>query len=169
MKRRGWFLNDRRPTIRRKCYESLLETRDVRADELLPSTTEDEDAIQKVVSDYYQAFVRDPVAAASYYGEPSLVVLPQEVKALRHRADIETFLANGRDALLARGYLNTKMQASRVKKLNQSTALYGTVAVRMKTDGTELERAAFTYLLHKGSSGWKIHELIATDVNSLVS
>jgi hypothetical protein len=141
----------------------------VREDELMPRGAEDEDAIHKVVSDYYEAFVKDPVAAADYYGEPSLVVLPQEVKALPRRADIVSFLANGRDALLARGYLNTKMQASRVKKLNQTTALYGTVAVRMKTDGSELERAAFTYLLHKGSTGWKIHELVATDADSLVS
>jgi hypothetical protein len=38
----------------------------------------------------------------------------------------------------------------------------------MKTDGTELEHAAFTYLLHKGHSGWKLHELVATDVDSLL-
>jgi len=145
-----------------------LELHDVRNEELLPSQLEDENAIHKIVSDYYEAFVRDPVVAADYYGEPSLIVLPQEVKSLPRRADIVNFLANGRAALLARGYLNTRMQASRVRKLNQSTALYGTVAVRMKTDGTELERAAFTYLLHKGDSGWKIHELVATDVDSLI-
>jgi hypothetical protein len=95
-------------------------------------------------------------------------VLPDAVMSLPRRVDIEAFLAKGRAALLARGYLNTRMDASRVKRLNHSTALYGTIAVRMKTDGTELERAAFTYLLHKGDTGWKIHELVATDVDSLV-
>jgi hypothetical protein len=147
-----------------------LELHDVRNEELLPSQLEDENAIHKIVSDYYEAFVRDPVVAADYYGEPSLIVLPQEVKSLPlpRRADIVNFLANSSAALLARGYLNTRMQASRVRKLNQSTALYGTVAARMKTDGTELERAAFTCLLHKGDSGWTIRELVATDVDSLL-
>ena len=141
----------------------------MRSEESLPRKLQDEDAIHEVVSEYYEAFVRDPIIAASYYGEPSLVVLPHQVMSLPRRADIEEFLAKGRDALMARGYLHTKMQASRVRKLNQSTALYGTVAVRMRRDGTELERVAFTYLLHKGNSGWKIHELVATDVDSLVS
>jgi hypothetical protein len=35
------------------------------------------------------------------------------------------------NAIQARGYLNTRMQASHVRKLNQSTVLYGTVAVRI--------------------------------------
>ena len=140
----------------------------MRREEALPSTSQDEQAIHKAVSEYYEAFVSDPAIAAGYYGEPTLVVLPGEVMSLPRRADIEAFLAKGRAALLERGYSNTRMQASRVKRLNRSTALYGTVAVRMKTDGTELERAAFTYLLHKGESGWKIHELVATDVDSLV-
>jgi hypothetical protein len=141
----------------------------VRREESLPMASQDEDAIRQAVSGYYRAFVTDPIVAASYYGEPTLVVLPDEVISLPRRADIEAFLTKGRAALLARGYLNTEMQASRVKRLNESTALYGTVAVRMKTDGTELERAAFTYLLHKGDGSWKIHELIATDVDSLIS
>jgi hypothetical protein len=52
--------------------------------------------------------------------------------------------------------------------LNPTTALYATVAVRMKTDGTELQRAGFTYLLHKGTDGWKINELVATDLDKLI-
>ena len=54
-----------------------------------------------------------------------------------------TCAEKGRDALLARGYLGTEMRDSRVRKLNRSTALNGTVAIRIKTNGTELERAAF--------------------------
>jgi hypothetical protein len=88
-----------------------LELHDVRSEDLLPSELEDENAIHEIVSDYYEAFVRDPVVASDYYGEPSLIVLPQKVKSLPRRADIVNFLANGRAALLARGYLNTRMQA----------------------------------------------------------
>jgi hypothetical protein len=38
----------------------------------------------------------------------------------------------------------------------------------MKADGTELHRAAFTYLLHKGRAGCKIHEFVSTDVDKLI-
>jgi hypothetical protein len=53
--------------------------------------------------------------------------------------------------------------------LNSTTALFSTVAIRLKSDGTELQRAGFTYLLHKGGAGWKINELIATDPDKLIS
>jgi hypothetical protein len=146
-----------------------LEGKDVRTDEGIRKTSEDEDAVHEVVSQYYEAFVRDPKVAAGYYGEPSLIVLPDEVTSLSTRIDVEAFLKRARETLKARGYLTTEMHAARIKRLNNSTALYATVAIRLKTDGTELERAAFTYLLHRGSAGWKIHALIATDSDSLVS
>ena len=51
--------------------------------------------------------------------------------------------------------------------VNATTALYSTVAIRMKTDGTDYKKR-FTYLLQKGSAGWKIHEVIATDIDKLI-
>ena len=45
-------------------------------------------------------------------------------------------------------------------------ALYSTLAIRMRADGTELQRSGFTYLLHKSNAEWKIHEIIATDLDS---
>jgi hypothetical protein len=39
----------------------------------------------------------------------------------------------------------------------------------MKADGTELQRSGFTHLLHKSNAGWRIHELIATDLDKLIS
>ncbi len=136
-------------------------------EDALPKTSNDEQAIHQVVSGYYHTFVSDPVGAATYYGAPALVVLPNEVVFLATRKDVEPFLTKGRNDLKARGYLNTKMYASRIKRLNATTALYGTIAIRMKVDGAELERAAFTYLLHKGNAGWKIYGLITTDVDSM--
>jgi hypothetical protein len=53
--------------------------------------------------------------------------------------------------------------------LSETAAIFSTVAIRYKTDGSELPRGGFTYLLHKGPSGWKIHELVATDIDKLVS
>src|SRR5689334_758599 len=106
----------------------------------LPITFEDEQAIQKLVSGYYNTFVVDPILAASHYGEPTLIVLPNQLVSLITRRDVEVFLTRGRDDLTSRGYLSTRMHASRIKRLNATTGLYGTVAIRMKTDGTELER-----------------------------
>ena len=39
----------------------------------------------------------------------------------------------------------------------------------MKTDGTEMQRSGFTYLLLKGDAGCRIHEIIATDIDTAVA
>lgn len=128
------------------------------------------DAIQQVVSGYYDAFGRDSVAAAAFYGEPILIVLPNQVIAVRKRADLETFMDKFVAGLKQLGYARSKQAgAPRIKLLNPTTVLYSTVAIRLKADGTELQRAGFAYLLQKGSSGWKIHEIIATDLDKLIS
>jgi ketosteroid isomerase-like protein len=131
--------------------------------------SDEKDAIHQVVSGYFDAFARDPAAAAAFYGEPTLIVLPNEVLALATRSDVEGFLAKLLESLKPLGYSRTKLDAPRVKMLNATTALYSTVAIRMKTDGTELQRAGFIYLLHKGGGGWKINEVIASDVDKLIS
>ena len=91
------------------------------------------------------------------------------MQALSTRTDVEAFLAKLLASLKPSGYSNTKIGVPRIKMLNSTTALYSTIAVRMKSDGTEMQRAGFTYLLQKGSAGWKIHELIATDLDKLIS
>ena len=131
--------------------------------------SDEKDAIHQVVRGYFDAFARDPAAAAAFYGEPTVIVLPNEVLALATRSDVEGFLAKLLESLKPLGYSRTKLDAPRVKILNATTALYSTVAIRMKTDGVELQRAGFTYLLHKGGGGWKIHEVIATDGDKLIS
>jgi ketosteroid isomerase-like protein len=131
--------------------------------------SDEKDAIHQVVSGYYDAFARDPATAAAFYGEPTLFVLPNEVLALPTRSNVEAFLAKLLESLKSLGYSRTKLDVPRVKMLNSTTALYSTVAIRLKTDGTELQRAGFTYLLHKGGAGWKINEVIATDVDKLIS
>src|SRR5262245_21088716 len=131
--------------------------------------SDERDVIHQVVGAYYDAFARDPAAAAAFYGEPTLIVLPNEILTLATRGDVEAFLSKLLASLKPLGFSSARLSAPRVKMLNLTTALYGTVAIRMKTDGTELQRAAFTYLLHKGDAGWKINEVIATDLDKLIS
>jgi hypothetical protein len=128
----------------------------------------EEDAIHKIISDYYDAVPRSSAAAAAFYGEPTVIVLANEVIVYSKRADMEARLANGLARLKPLGYAYSKVIDPRVKLLNSSTAIYSTVAARYKADGTEIERAGFTYLLRKDSSGWKIHELVATDLDKLL-
>jgi hypothetical protein len=137
-----------------------------------PVTTSvnEKEAIHKVLSGYYDAFGRDSAAASAFFGEPTLIILPNDVVLLRTRADVEAafdkFVAS---SLKPSGYSHSKLGDYRVKLLNSTTALYSSVAIRMKTDGTEMNRAGNTYLLHKSNAGWRIHEIIATDLDKLVS
>jgi hypothetical protein len=57
---------------------------------LLPATLPSEkDVIHKAVSDYYEALSRSATEAATFYGEPTLLVLPNRVTVLSKRADVE--------------------------------------------------------------------------------
>ena len=125
-------------------------------------------AIHQVVQGYYDAFANDSPTAAQFFGEPTLIVLPKEVITLTNRADIGAYISRVLAGLKAGGYSTTNISEPRIKMLNRTTALYGAIAIRMKTDDTELQRIGVTYLLHKDSDGWKIHELIVTDVDKLI-
>jgi NTF2-like protein (DUF6841) len=130
---------------------------------------DDAAGIHQVVQGYYDAFAHDSPAAAQFFGEPTYVVLAKEVITLTNRADIGGYISRVLAGLKAGGYSTTKLSEPRIKMLNRTTALYGAIAIRMKTDDTELQRVGATYLLHKDPAGWKIHELIVTDVDKLIS
>jgi len=127
----------------------------------------EKDTIHGVLSSYYDT--RDSAAAAAFFGEPAWIVLPNQVVALSTRADVEAFFDKLAASRKGSGYSHSKLADNRVKLLNATTALYSAVAIRMKTDGTEMQRSGFTYLLHKSSAGWKIHQIIATDADKLIS
>jgi ketosteroid isomerase-like protein len=133
------------------------------------TSVSDRDAIHDVVNGFYDALGRDSAAASAFYGEPTLIVIPDQVIMLRTRADVEASFDEFVATLKASGFSHSKLGEHRVKLLNPTTALYSTVAIRMKADGTELQRSGFTYLLHKSNVGWRIHEIIATDLDKLIS
>ena len=127
------------------------------------------DAIHKVVHGYYDAFGRDPAAASAFFAEPALIVVPGQIIVLATRADVEAAIDGFAASLRASGFSHSKVGEHRVKLLNPTTALYSMIAIRMKTDGTELQPAGFTYLLHKSGSRWQIYEFIATDLDKIWS
>ena len=71
--------------------------------------------------------------------------------------------------LRAKGFGRSELIVRRVSSLSSTATLVTGVAQRFKVDGTELERAGVTYVLHKGDTGWKIVVLILHDVNDGVS
>jgi ketosteroid isomerase-like protein len=129
----------------------------------------EKDAINAVLNGYYDAFGRDSAAASAFYGEPTLIVAPNQFVQLSTRADIEAFFDRIVASLIRNGYSHSTLSDRRVKLLTSTTALCGGVAIRMKADGTEMQRSGFTYLLQKSNVGWRIHEIIATDLDKLIS
>jgi hypothetical protein len=126
-------------------------------------------AIRRVMLAYYETFPRDSAAAAGFYGEPAFIVQPEGMVVMATRADVEERSGTLLKQLKARGYSVTKKPELRIRMLSARTALCGTIAIRMKTDGSELERVGYTYLLHKDSEGWRIHQVIPTDIDKLIS
>lgn len=129
---------------------------------------EAERAIDEAYKAYIDGFMRGPAAAAACWGVPALFVLPERVIAMQTHADLEGFYAATLSRLKSSGYSHSDFIRRSLKLLNEKTALYGTSFVRMKTDGTELERLATTYLFRNDGSGWKIFSLIGTDQDKLL-
>jgi hypothetical protein len=123
------------------------------------------DAIHRIFDAYYDVFARDPAAAAQNYAEPAMMVSSGRVAVVNTRAEIAAQLGNILGRLKSEGYVRTELGEPRVTFLTEKTALFRTVAERLKGDGTVLERAGYAYLLVDGPSGWKIHAAISVDVD----
>jgi hypothetical protein len=131
------------------------------------SATE-KDAIHTVLTGYYEAYGRDSAAASAFFGEPIMIVLPNEVVLLGTRTELAAFFDRFVAANLApNGYSHSKVGECHVRLLNSATALCSAVAIRMRTDATEMQRTGFTYLLRKNEEKWRILEIIATDLDKL--
>ena len=131
------------------------------------SATEN-DAILKVLYGYYEAFGRNSVQASGFFGEPIMVISPENVVALGTRAELATFFEKVVATILGpNGYSHSKVGECHVRLLNSATALCSGVAIRIKTDNTELQRVGFTYLFRKNSEGWRILGIINTDLDKL--
>jgi ketosteroid isomerase-like protein len=128
----------------------------------------EQEAIRALLNRYYETFGRNAVALSHFYSEPALVVFPNQLIRLDSRADVVSFFDKLALSLRPSGF-SLEMVDCRVRLLNPTTALCSAVALRLKADGTEMQRAGATYLLHKSGGEWKIHETIGTDLDNLIS
>jgi hypothetical protein len=132
------------------------------------SPTSEEAAVTRVLADYYNAFTSacstlDVRAIWPYFNEPSLLIGPGGMLAAPTREILSAAFTPAMEGLRAKGFGRSELNVRDIKLLNLTTMLVTGIAMRYKPDGQELERAGFTYVLHKAASGWKIAVLIGHD------
>jgi ketosteroid isomerase-like protein len=129
----------------------------------------DEAAVRQAVIDYVAAFSKlDAAATARYYHEPSMFLRPNGVTLMASRAEIEATFAANMESLRAREYSHSEWLELYVKQLSETTALASGVAIRYKTDGSELERVGATYALRRTDDGWKIVMTLGHPIESVL-
>src|SRR5579872_6121474 len=99
-------------------------------------TTSDEEAIQAVLSGYYDAIGRNSAAASAFYSEPTAVLFPNQLLRFKSRAELTSFFDQLVASLKPSGFSHSELAECHVRLLNSTTALCSAVANRMKEDGT---------------------------------
>ena len=125
--------------------------------------------IEKLMGDYVALIGNDDTRlAAAFYEEPASIVGPQAFLLLLTKTDVAKFLD---DLLLSArplGYAKSKLEYLATRMLNSEMALCSTITARWRADGSELQRVGTTYLLRRGTEGWKIRQLMMTDLDKLL-
>jgi len=128
----------------------------------------DEEAVTKFLSDYYAAFSTLNIQAIlPYFHEPALLVGPLGVVPLPTAAALVPIFSPVMENLRRRQYGHSELKLQQLKLLSATSALAIGVAIRLKTDGQELERAGVTYLLHKTERDWKFAVLVLHDADEV--
>ena len=119
-------------------------------------------AVDHALRDYNDAFGRGDLSAIGQHCNVPFVSISPEggVKVLPTISEIEARYGRVLRDLRERGYSHSIWSELHVKLLDQTTALASAVAVRHKTDGSELETIGATYVLRKTEGEWKIAVVI---------
>jgi ketosteroid isomerase-like protein len=113
-------------------------------------------AVTQVLTDYYRAFsTLDAQAVLPYFHEPSQLVSPAGVVPTPTRATVAAAFQPVMDGLRSRHFAKSELINLHLKRLSANTVIAGGVAVRLKTDGQELERAGVVYILQRANAGWQ--------------
>jgi ketosteroid isomerase-like protein len=105
----------------------------------------------------------DAQRVAPHYHEPLMFVAAAGARALATRSDIEAWLTPVFARLKERGYGRSDWSEFQSKLLSNGVAVMSTQTVRYKTDGQQMEKVGFTYILRKTKEGWKVAVLIGHD------
>src|ERR1700722_10574554 len=121
----------------------------------------DETAVRQMLGEYYRAFSTLSVQAIlPYLNQPAMLVGPAGAIALPTPSADETVFRPVMEGLRTREFARSELGLAEIRILSGQAALVTGIAIRYRTDGTELERAGITYLLRKSDDGWKIVAMV---------
>ena len=124
----------------------------------------DETAVRHTLDEYYRAFSTLSVQAIlPYLKQPALLVGPLGVIPLPTPSAIEPIFGPVMERLRTRGYARSELGSQDVRILDAQSAFVNGIAIRYRSNGEELERAAISYLLHKSDDAWKIVVMVLQD------
>jgi ketosteroid isomerase-like protein len=125
--------------------------------------------VTQTLRDYYDASNKDDLPGmVSYYHEPVTFMGAGGVTSYATRAEAIPLLAQFFGRLRGMGAMRTEWTESHIKELGDTLAVADIGLARFTTDGREVERTAFTYLLHKTDAGWKIAVLASHPADSML-
>ncbi len=100
-----------------------------------------------------------------YYHQPLTIVTAARTVVLTDPGQIQGFMNPFWDRLKQRGWSGkAESPQIHVRPLGPGVALASVLVVRYRSDGQELERGGFTYVLRKAGDQWKIAVLVGHDV-----
>jgi len=111
--------------------------------------------------EYYRTFsTLDLNAIVLHFSEPCMSISPQGVFSADNRVELANAFGPLVDGLKEKGYGRSEFVEAEATTLSGTAALVRGVAVRYKLDQSELERVPISYLMHRGSDGWKIATMV---------
>jgi hypothetical protein len=121
------------------------------------STVGTVEAVSATFTAYAHAFqTLEPDVAAPYCHAPCLFISPRGVRAMVSALEVRALLAQVMADLRDRGYSRSEVTSRHVQPLGERIALLTVNRVRIRTDGTELERVGETYTFLETVGGWRI-------------
>jgi ketosteroid isomerase-like protein len=117
--------------------------------------------IRQTLARYYESFsTLDMDVIAPYFHMPAVIVGPPGVFPASDAATLATMFAPAIASLRAQDYQRSELEIGDLRVLGAASALVSGVAVRLKRDGSEIERVGLTYIMQKSGGEWKIAVLV---------
>jgi ketosteroid isomerase-like protein len=117
----------------------------------------DENAIKKVIYDYFDAFNRNDIDAVMTFVHAPLVLTAGPQSTVYNTPDqVREFYAKFRENAAKKGFAKSEWVDFEVKLLGPDYAIAGGTYVNYKADGSEIRRVGGGYRLQKVDCVWKI-------------
>lgn len=122
------------------------------------------DEVETWFLSYLKTFSRLQVEeVVAHYQAPMVMILPGAVMAMNTADDVRNTFALVLSQYEASGYGETRVEDLQSRHLSEGLAEVGGTAVRYDSNGGELNRFAFRYVLRKESDDWKIAAMVNGD------